>query len=91
MPSQDIINSLIAAVGALIGWILKGIWEAINDLKVDHKALREADAELTEKVSKIELLVVGDYVKHEDFKEFGNAIFVKLDKIYEALGKKADK
>jgi hypothetical protein len=91
MPSQDIINLLIAAVGALIGWILKGIWEAINDLKADHKALREADAELIDKVSKIELLVVGDYVKHDDFKEFGNAIFAKLDKIYDALGKKADK
>ena len=91
MPSQEMINLLITAVGALIGWILKGTWEAIHDLKVDHKALREADLELTEKVAKIELLVVGDYVKHDDFKEFGNAIFVKLDKIYDALGKKADK
>ena len=34
--------------------------EAINDWKADYKALREADTELAEKVSKIELLVVGE-------------------------------
>ena len=39
MPSQDIINLIITGVGAIIGWVLKTIWEALRDLKNDIRII----------------------------------------------------
>lgn len=39
MPSQEIINLIITGVGAIIGWVLKTIWEALRDLKNDIRII----------------------------------------------------
>ena len=39
MPSQDMINLIITGVGAIIGWVLKTIWEALRDLKNDIRII----------------------------------------------------
>lgn len=39
MPSQEIINLIISGVGAIIGWILKTIWDALKDLKDDIRVI----------------------------------------------------
>lgn len=52
---QNIINWLFAGFGAAIGWILKVIWDAIHDLKVDLRAIEKDLPEV--------------YVRKDDFKE----------------------
>ena len=56
-----------------------------------YKTLKQTDKELADKVSNIEVLVAGQYVKREDFVQVTNQIFSKLDKILDKLDTKADK
>ena len=81
---QQLFNWAVAALGALGGFILKSIWDAV-------KELQRADTSLVEKVSSIEILIAGDYIKKEDFNSLSNIIFLKLDKIMEKLDSKVDK
>lgn len=91
METQSLINILIGACGALIGWVLKSIRESIVDLQTGNKELAKADSELADKVNTIELLVVGNYVKHDDLEKISNALFTKLDRIELKLDNKMDK
>lgn len=84
MPTQDIINAAIGVAGALGGWWLKTIWEALRELQ-------KADQMLAEKVSAIEVLVAGQYIRRDEFEKMVTALFSKLDKIYDRLETKADK
>lgn len=81
---QTIINWLLAGFGALIGFLLNAVWQAVKDLQT-------ADKVLAEKVGSIEVLVAGAYVKKDEFTQSINALFAKLDKIEDKLNKKADK
>ncbi len=81
---QVIINWLLAGFGALIGFLLNAVWQAVKDLQT-------ADKQLAEKVSGIEVLVAGNYVKRESFDDALNRIFQKLDHIEEKIDRKADK
>lgn len=84
MDSQSIINWAFAALGALISFILKVIWDAVKDLQT-------SDKELADKVQHIEVLVAGQYVKRDDMDKLGTAIFTKLDRIEAKLDGKVDK
>lgn len=84
MEVQTIINILISVVGAMVGWILKGLNDSIKELHATDKSI-------TEKVAEMEVLVAGHYCKREDLKEMTNAIFTKLDRIEDKLDGKADK
>ena len=57
---QTIINWLLAGFGALIGFLLNAVWQAVKDLQAADKALAD-------KVGNIEVLVVGDYLRRDDF------------------------
>lgn len=81
---QTIINWLLAGFGALIGFLLNAVWQAVKDLQ-------SADKELASKVAEIEVLVAGDYVKREEFNQTVTALFSKLDRIEDKIDKKADK
>lgn len=81
---QTIINWLLASFGALIGFLLNAVWQAVKDLQTADKALAE-------KVGNIEVLVAGAYVKKDEFTQAITALFAKLDKIEDKLDKKADK
>ena len=81
---QIIINWLLAGFGALIGFLLNAVWQAVKDLQT-------ADKELAGKVSEIEVLVAGDYVKREEFNQTVTAMFAKLDRIEDKIDKKADR
>jgi len=84
MDPQSIFDIAISVIGALGGWILKTIWDAIKELQKDDK-------ELSEKLSHVEVLVAGGYVKVDKFDMVVNKIFDKLDKIDSKLDKKVDK
>jgi hypothetical protein len=84
MDTQTLLNLLFGAIGALLSWILKSVTDSVKDLQ-------KADTDLANKVQEIELLVVGDYIKHSDFKEFSAAIFAKLDRMEGKIDGKQDK
>ncbi len=81
---QAIINWLLAGFGALIGFLLNAVWQAVKDLQ-------EADKSLANKVAEIEVLVAGAYVRKDEFTQSVNALFAKLDRIEDKLDKKVDK
>ena len=81
---QTIINWLLGGFGALIGFLLNAVWQAVKDLQT-------ADKELVAKVSEIEVLVAGAYVKKDEFTSSISALFAKLDRIEDKIDKKADK
>jgi hypothetical protein len=66
------------------GWWMKVLHESIRDLQ-------DGEKKLAEKVSSIEILVAGNYVKRDDFDKSVQAIFHKLDRIEDKLDGKADK
>lgn len=84
MDFQTGFNIAAGLAGFLGGWVL-------NSLKASIDQLHKADDALTDKVQRIEVLVAGEYVKRDDLDKLTAALFVKLDKIYELLEKKADK
>jgi len=81
---QTIINWILAGFGGLVGFLLNSVWQAVKDLQT-------ADKELATKVSEIEVLVAGAYVKKDELTSSVNALFAKLDRIEDKIDKKADK
>ena len=72
MPSQEVINLIITGAGAILGWFLKAMWEAVRELKND---IREIEAEMHTR-----------YVTRDDYradiaelKDIAKQIFQKLD------------
>ena len=81
---QIIINWLLSGFGALLGFLLNAVWQAV-------KELQEGDKELAAKISEIEVLVAGDYVKKGEFSSVVTALFKKLDRIEDKIDTKKDK
>lgn len=84
MELQVLFNIVIGVASALCGWWLKVMWDSLRDL-------RTMDQALSEKVSRIEVLVAGEYVKKEDFERSIQRLFDKLDHIEMKIDRKADK
>ena len=55
MDSQNIFDWMIGIGGAVIGWMLKVIWEAIRDVRAE---LKDLDKQMHD-----------DFVRRDDFKE----------------------
>lgn len=55
MDSQAIFDWMVGVGGAIFGWTLKIIWEAIRDMRVE---LKDLDKQMHE-----------DFVRRDDFKE----------------------
>jgi hypothetical protein len=82
--NQELFNIAIGVSGALGGWWMKAMWDALKDLK-------QADDKLATQVSDLKVLVAGQYVSRESFDKLSNAIFAKLDRIEDKLDQKVDK
>jgi len=78
--NQDILNAVIGAVFALLGWVLKAVWDVVRELQC-------TDSKLAEKVSQIELLVAGSYIKRDEIQVLHDALFRKLDKIEDRVNR----
>ena len=81
---QSLFNWIFGILNIIFGAFLKVMWDSYTELK-------RTDKELAEKVSGIEVLVAGQYVKREDFQGVTTQIFSKLDKILDKLEQKQDK
>lgn len=84
MDFQIGFNWAVGIIGVLGGIVLKTFSDSLKTLQVN-------DGQLTEKVQKIEVLVVGKYVTHSDLEKLSNALFSKLDKISDKIDTKMDK
>lgn len=84
MDSQTLINALVGGFSAAVAFILRVLWEGLRELQ-------RADVELTAKVSDMQLLVAGNYVKKDELDGIIKALFAKLDKIEDKLDKKVDR
>jgi hypothetical protein len=84
MDHQTAFNILIGIISAMLGWWLNNVWLTINEL-------RRIDKELAEKVASIEVLVAGEYVTRDEFNNVMSQVFNKLDRIMDAVSKKADR
>lgn len=81
---QVFFDVAVGVIGVLGGWVLNTVWGAVKDLQ-------DADRELAEKVSQIEVLVAGRYITRDEFDRVLNSVFIKLDKIQDLLMQKADR
>lgn len=74
---QVLINWLFAFAGALMGWILKVIWDAISDLKRDIKDIEQD--------------LPDSYVRKDDFRDAIGRVEIMLTRIFDKLDAKVDK
>ena len=84
MAFQDLFNTAMGALMLLAGWFLRVVWDSVKQLQAE-------DRELADKVSRIEVLVAGEYVKKDDFDRVMMRMFDKLDAIERKIDSKADK
>lgn len=84
MDYQELYNVAMGFVMLLGGWFMRIIWDSLNKLQ-------EADKDLADKLSKIEVLVAGEYVKKDEFNNIMLRLFEKLDHIEEKIDRKVDK
>ena len=82
--AQTLFNVAAGIAGALGGWWLKTVWEAVRDLQ-------NADMKIAEKVAAIEILVAGRYVTRDDFQRDIKTLFDKIDRLSEVMSRKADR
>lgn len=81
---QTIVNWVMTGAGALLGFLLNSVWQAVKDLQT-------ADKILAEKVATIEILVAGEYVRKDEFERTIQRLFEKLDHIEEKFDRKINK
>jgi hypothetical protein len=84
MDIQTAFNIALSILGTLFGWLLHTLWGSITKLQEENK-------DIVKKIGEIEVLVAGDYVKRESFEKTIEALFRKIDGLYDLLSKKADK
>lgn len=77
MDWQALFNMAFGLLGAIGGWLFSTMWAAVRSLET--------------KVAAIDVLVAGTYVKKEELDRMTDSLFKKLDKIQEAIERKADK
>jgi hypothetical protein len=81
MDQQYAFNILVGICGALGGWVLNNVRDAVL-------TLQEQDAKLAEKVQRIEVLVAGAYVKRDELQTLIDFLYSKIEKIDANLDRK---
>lgn len=79
-----IAQGLLTVIAVLIGWLVKGLFTSINELK-------KADAALAEEVTRLRVSLPERYVSKVDNEKALDAIFQMLRRIEDKLDMKADK
>ena len=77
METQNLINIIGGTVLSVLGWFARQLWDAVQDLKRDVKA--------------IEVDLPTFYVRKEDLESRLDRLEAALNRIFEKLDHKADK
>lgn len=84
MDAQSFFNVAVGLSGALGGFILKLIWDAI-------KSLQATDTSMASDLSALRVLVAGNYVSRVEYRDDMANVMDSLKRIEDKLGDKADK
>lgn len=82
--NQIIFNIIYGIAGTLSVFILSAMWQKLS-------ALEKNDHELTTEISKLHILVSGEYVKKTDLNPMLTAIFEELKDLNKELSKKVER
>ena len=82
--NQLLINVLLGAVSALSGAMLAALWQSVKELHTSYK-------EINKKISDVEVLVAGDYIRKDAFDKLSNDLFTLLHRIEDKIDRKQDK
>lgn len=74
---QELLNWIFGGVMALLGWLGRTLWDAVESLKKD--------------VKDIEINLPSHYVRKDELEVRFDKIETMLEKIFERLERKADK
>lgn len=77
MDTQTTLNALFGICGALGGFVLKAMWDALTSLRRDLADLQASIAD--------------NYVRQRDYQAHADRVLAMLDKIYDKLDTKVDK
>jgi hypothetical protein len=92
---NTLFTAFVASATAVLGWYVRGMRESID-------ALHSADQELTKEVNKLNVLVVGDYLRRAEFQgdmtemknmigELSRAVHTGFERLHEKVNSKADR
>jgi len=84
VESQEIINILFGLLCAVLGWILKTVWQSVKDLQ-------NSDKVITAKVHEIEVFMSGTYIRRDEVNQIVAGVNSKLDNIQMLLSEKANR
>lgn len=84
MDYQVMFNLAFGGFSFLAGVLLTNVWKEIKQLQTNER-------ETTTRISAIEVLVAGHYVKREEYREDMKQVFDKLNIILEQVSHKADR
>lgn len=84
MDYQALFNAAFAVLLMVAGWVMKGVFDALRELRVKDDAIAH-------EVHSLAVAMPINYVHKNDFKELTEAMFRKLDRIEDKLDGKADK
>ena len=95
MDCQTVLNIAISIGGVAGPFILKLLFDRINQAKLDAMALAQEAKNIAldalKRHNEFELKVTKDYVSAAQFEKFEDRLFKELDDIKESLKSKADK
>jgi uncharacterized coiled-coil DUF342 family protein len=81
---QTIVNWGLGLLGALIGLIVRAMWDAIKDLRKDNAALSKNISDVSDKIGR-------EYVRRDDYRDDINEMKGMLMRIFDKLDEKQDK
>lgn len=88
MDGQTTFNVLVAFSGAAGGWILKMIWDALQELRSDMKELnREVNQDFVRREDFKEAIVEVKTDMKEGFKEVKDMISLLFDRVADKVDK----
>lgn len=77
MEFQELVNLIVGTTLSVLGWFARQLWQAVQDLKNDMKA--------------VEVALPTHYVRKEELETRLDKIESVLTKIYDKLDNKVDK
>ena len=84
MSIDELVTWILGGINMFTGGFIKWLWS-------ENRRLQDSDSALLDRVNKLELTVVGDYIKRAEFTHAMAILYEKLDKIYDKLEEKQDK
>jgi hypothetical protein len=84
LPVETVLKFSVPPIFALIGWLMKQLWDAVLNLRADL-------ASLGKEFSQMEKELPLTYVQKDDYKEDISRVHELLDKIYDKLETKVSK